>query len=59
MGEVGFFTLRWQSKIWFEGFISGNEYLAIWKDLSQAICKRFGSRDDIVEEFNKLCKNKV
>jgi len=29
MGEVGFSTLRWQSKIWFEGFMSENEYLAI------------------------------
>lgn len=44
--------------VWFEGLIRGNEILISWEEFSQSICKRFGGKDDIVEEFNKLVQDK-
>jgi hypothetical protein len=44
-------------EIWFEEFMYAGEYLTNWDEFYKAICKRFGSRDDIVEEFNKLIQD--
>jgi hypothetical protein len=35
-----------------------NESPISWEEITKAICKSFGNKDDIVEEFNKLEQDK-
>ena len=46
--------LEGKAEIWFEGYMCGLDVSLEWEEFSRAICSRFGNRDDIVEEFNKL-----
>jgi len=52
--EIASLYLEGKAKIWFEGYMCGLDVSLEWEEFSRAICSRFGNRDDIVEEFNKL-----
>jgi hypothetical protein len=52
--EIASLYLEGKAEIWFEGYMCGLDVSLEWEEFSKAICSRFGSRDDIVEEFNKL-----
>ena len=56
--EVASMYLEGKSEIWFEGILLGNNDLTNWKELAKALCMRFGSHSDVVEEFNKLEQEK-
>jgi len=43
--------------VWFEGLVRGKDSHIEWEEFSQDLCRRFGSKDDIVEEFNKLIQD--
>ena len=47
-----------KADVWFEGFARGNESLIDWEEFSQSICRRFGNKKDVVEEFNKLLQDR-
>jgi hypothetical protein len=50
--------LESKADVWFEGFARGNESLIDWEEFSQSICRRFGNKKDVVEEFNKLLQDR-
>ena len=52
--KVVSYYLEGKVDVWFEGLVRGNDSLIDWEDFSQDLCRRFGSRDDIIEEFNKI-----
>jgi len=52
--EIGSLYLEGKVEIWFEGYMCWVEVSLEWEEFSRVICSRFGSREDIVEEFNKL-----
>jgi hypothetical protein len=52
--EIVSLYLEGKAEIWFEGYMCGLDVSLEWEEFSRAICSRFGNRDDIVEEFNKL-----
>ena len=43
-----------KSEIWFESYMCNRESVVNWDEFSRAVCNRFGNKDDVVEEFNKL-----
>ena len=52
--EIASLYLEGKAEIWFEGYMCGLDVNIEWEEFSKAICSRFGSREDVVEEFNKL-----
>ena len=46
-----------KADVWFEGLVRGKDSHIEWEEFSQDLCRRFGSKDDIVEEFNKLIQD--
>ena len=51
------YYLEGKVDVWFEGLIQGNGSHIDWEEFSQDLCRRFGSKEDIVEEFNKLTQD--
>ena len=56
--EVVSYYLEGKADIWFEGLIRENESWMDLEEFAQILCRRFGSREDSVEEFNKLIQDK-
>jgi hypothetical protein len=52
--EIAALYLEGKAEIWFKGYMCGLDVSLELEEFSRAICNQFGSRDDIVEEFNKL-----
>lgn len=46
------------NKFIFKGFLLEGDNLANRKEFIRVICMRFGSRVDVMEEFNKLVQDK-
>jgi hypothetical protein len=55
--EVVSYYLEGKADVWFEGLVRGSDSHIEWEEFSQDLCRRFGSKDDIVEEFNKLIQD--
>jgi hypothetical protein len=55
--EVVSYYLEGKADVWFEGLVRGNDSHIKWEEFSQDLCRRFGSQDDIVKEFNKLIQD--
>ena len=56
--EVVSYYLEGKADVWFEGLVRENESWMDWEEFAQILCRRFGSREDSVEEFNKLIQDK-
>ena len=58
---VEFVLLYFEGKveIWYDIFLLGDNDLTNWEKSSKAICMRFDSLNDIVEEFNKMKWDRV
>ena len=56
--EVVSYYLEGKADVWFEGLVRKNESWMDWEEFAQILCRRFGSREDSVEEFNKLNQDK-
>lgn len=52
--EITSIYLKRKTQIWFEGYICNIERMINQDEFSRAVCNRFGSRDDMVQEFNEL-----
>jgi len=56
--EVVSYYLEGKTDVWFEGLVRENESWMDWEEFAQILCRWFGSREDSVEEFNKLIQDK-
>lgn len=56
--EGRLFVFLNNQKMWFEWFFYIRENLANWEVFTRALCIRFGDREDVVEELNKLTQDK-
>jgi hypothetical protein len=56
--EVVSYYLEGKANVWFEGLVRKNESWMDWEEFAQILCRQFGSREDSVEEFNKLIQDK-
>lgn len=56
--EGRLFVFLNNQKMWFEWFLYIGENLANWEVFTRALCIRFGDREDVVEELNKLTQDK-
>lgn len=52
--EIAFIYLEGRAKVWFEGYIHNNKDVANQDDFMKGICMRLDSKENVVEEFNKL-----
>jgi len=46
--------LEGRAFVWFDNFVLSSRDVGRWDEFKKRICMRFGNREDVVEEFNKL-----
>jgi hypothetical protein len=46
--------LEGRAFVWFDNFVLSSRDVGRWDEFKKRICIRFGNREDVVEEFNKL-----
>jgi len=46
--------LEGRAFVWFDNFVLSSRDVDRWDEFKKEICIRFGNREDVVEEFNKL-----
>jgi hypothetical protein len=56
--EMVSYYLEGKADVWFEGLVWENDSWIDWEEFAQTLCKRFGNREDSVEEFNKLIQDR-
>jgi hypothetical protein len=52
--EIISLYLEGKAEVWSEGLLIGDHDLTNWEEFVRSIYIRFGSRKDVVDEFNKL-----
>lgn len=57
--EIISLYLEGKTEVWSEGLLIGDHDLTNWEEFVRSIYIRFGSRKDVVDEFNKLIQNRV
>jgi hypothetical protein len=50
--------LKRRVEVWFKALILSNKKVANWDKFIKRVHMRFGSREDVVEEFNKLIQER-
>ena len=58
MGWGGFLYLKRRVEVRFKALILSNKKVANWNKFIKRVHMRFGSREDVVKEFNKLIQEK-
>lgn len=56
--EISSLYLECKVEVWIEGFLIGDHDLTNWVEFVRSICTRLGSKDDVMEELNKLVQEK-
>jgi hypothetical protein len=57
--EIISLYLEGKAEVWSEGLLIGDHDLTNWEEFVRSIYIRFGSRKDVVDEFNKLIQNRA